>query len=67
MLDLANPKVGDNQVLPTAERDIARLEIIHEVYRSAGERTMLSAGIAQGSRVADIGCGTALCIFMASG
>ena len=58
MSELANPKVGDNYVLPTGNKDAARLEIIHEVYRSAGERAMLAAGIPQGGKVADIGCGT---------
>ena len=54
-------------MLPTDEKDVARLEIIHEIYRRAGEHTMLSAAIAQDPRVADIGCGTGLQIFMANG
>lgn len=58
MSEIENPKVGDNYVLPTGNNDAARLEVIHEVYSSAGERAMLSASIPQGSKVADIGCGT---------
>ena len=67
MPNLASPKVCDHYVLPTGEGDATRLEIIHELYRRAGERAMLSAGIVQGARVADSGCGTGLRIFMASG
>lgn len=64
MPDLANGKVGDNQVLPTDEKDVARLEIVNEILWRAGERAMLPAGIAQDARVADISCGAALCIFI---
>ena len=31
MPDLANGKVDDNQVLPTDEKDVARLEIVNEI------------------------------------
>ena len=58
MSDTATPIVGDNYVLPTGDKDAARLDIIHAVYKSAGARAMLSAGIPLGGRVADIGCGT---------
>lgn len=58
MSNIATPVVGDNYALPTGEKDAARLDIIHAVYKSAGERAMLQAGIPQGGRVADIGCGT---------
>ena len=58
MSEIENPKVGDNYVLPTGDNDAARLDIIHAVYKSAGERAMLAADIPQGGRVADIGCGT---------
>ena len=58
MSEIENPKVGDNYVLPTGEKDAARLEIIHDVYKFAGERAMLLAGIPQGGTVADVGCGT---------
>lgn len=58
MPKIENLKVGDNYVLPTGDNDAARLEIIHDVYKLAGERAMLLAGIPQGGRVADIGCGT---------
>ena len=58
MSEIENPKVGDNYVLPTGEKDAARLEIIHDVYKLAGERAMLLACIPQGGTVADVGCGT---------
>lgn len=58
MSEIENPKVGDNYVLPTGDKDAARLEIIHDVYKSAGESAMLATGIPQGGTVADIGCGT---------
>ena len=60
MSDTAAQIVGDNYVLPTGDKDAARLDTIHAVYKSAGERAMLAAGIPRGGRVADIGCGTGL-------
>lgn len=58
MPDGSSARVGDNYILPTGEKDAARLDLIHQVYGPAGEQAVRKAGIPIWGRVADIGCGT---------
>ena len=57
MNDISNP-VGDNYVLETGDRGAARLQLLHDVYWPSAEEVCRTSGLAEGWRVADIGCGT---------
>jgi ubiquinone/menaquinone biosynthesis C-methylase UbiE len=50
--------VGDNYVLATGDRGAARLELLDEVYGASTRAACEERGLAEGWRVADIGCGT---------
>jgi SAM-dependent methyltransferase len=50
--------IGDNYVLASGEAGAKRLELLQRVYGSATERVCREVGLAEGWRVADIGCGT---------
>jgi len=51
-------QVGDDYVLPTGEKDAARLDVIHQVYGPVSVRGLEAAGMDAVRRAADIGCGT---------
>jgi ubiquinone/menaquinone biosynthesis C-methylase UbiE len=44
-------------VLATGSAAVRRLTILHEIYAPAGRRILLQAGLKEGMRVADFGCG----------
>jgi SAM-dependent methyltransferase len=44
-------------VLATGERAVRRLHVLHNVYSPVGRRVLLQAGLKEGMRVADFGCG----------
>jgi SAM-dependent methyltransferase len=50
--------VGDKYVLPTGERDAARLDVIHAVYGPVSLRGLQVAEIGEARRAADMGCGS---------
>jgi SAM-dependent methyltransferase len=47
----------DPYVLATGAAAVRRLHVLHDVYAPAGRRVLLQAGLAEGMRVADFGCG----------
>ncbi|HEU4841591.1 MAG TPA: hypothetical protein VFT09_09120, partial [Ilumatobacteraceae bacterium] len=49
--------VGDDYVLATGDEGAARLHLLHEVYGASSRAACAAAGLAEGWRVADIGCG----------
>jgi SAM-dependent methyltransferase len=48
---------SDSYVLATGAAAVRRLHVLHDVYAPAGKRVLLQAGLTQGMRVADFGCG----------
>jgi len=44
-------------VLATGAAAVRRLHVLHDVYAPAGRRVLLQAGLKEGMRVADFGCG----------
>jgi SAM-dependent methyltransferase len=44
--------------LATGADAVGRLQILHKIYSPAGRQFLLEAGLAQGMRVADFGCGS---------
>jgi SAM-dependent methyltransferase len=44
-------------VLATGEAAVRRLHLLHKIYAPAGRRILLEAGLKEGMRVADFGCG----------
>ena len=44
-------------VLATGANAVRRLHVLHDIYAPAGRRILLQAGLAEGMRVADFGCG----------
>jgi len=51
-LDQLNP-----YALATGAAAVRRLHVLHDIYSPAGRRVLLQAGLRQGMRVADFGCG----------
>lgn len=49
--------VGDDYVLATGDEGVARLHLLDEVYGASSRTACTAAGLAEGWRVADIGCG----------
>lgn len=45
-------------ILATGAQDAERLHILNQVYGSASEAALLRAGLGQGMRVAEVGCGS---------
>jgi SAM-dependent methyltransferase len=48
---------SDPYVLATGAAAVRRLHVLHDVYSPAGQRILRQAGLAEGMRVADFGCG----------
>src|SRR5438309_6311795 len=48
---------SDPYVLATGAAAVRRLHVLHHIYSPAGKRILLQAGLAEGMRVADFGCG----------
>jgi ubiquinone/menaquinone biosynthesis C-methylase UbiE len=49
--------VGDDYVLATGDEGAARLQLLDEVYGASSRAACTAAGLGEGWRVADIGCG----------
>lgn len=47
-------------VLATGSAAVRRLHLLHDIYSPAGRRMLLEAGLREGMRVADFGCGVGL-------
>ena len=54
---MSNVPTAGEYSLATGEAAVRRLKILHEVYEPAGRRVLLQAGLREGMRVADFGCG----------
>jgi SAM-dependent methyltransferase len=52
----AGSKLGA-YALTTGEDAVRRLHLLHQIYSPAGKRVLLQAGLKEGMRVADFGCG----------
>src|SRR5947208_16308063 len=48
---------SDSYVLATGAAAVRRLHVLHNIYSPAGKRVLLQAGLAEGMKVADFGCG----------
>jgi SAM-dependent methyltransferase len=48
---------SDSYVLATGAAAVRRLHVLHNIYSPAGKRILLHAGLTEGMRVADFGCG----------
>src|SRR5436305_10478881 len=48
---------SDSYVLATGATAVRRLHVLHHIYSPAGKRILLQAGLTEGMRVADFGCG----------
>ena len=53
----SNASVSDPYVLATGPAAVRRLHVLHNIYSPAGRRVLLQAGLKEGMRVADFGCG----------
>jgi SAM-dependent methyltransferase len=51
------PTSADPYVLATGAAAVRRLHVLHNIYSPAGKRILLQAGLTEGMRVADFGCG----------
>src|SRR4051812_14955685 len=49
--------VTGEYALATGARAVYRLGLLHNIYAPTGRRVMLKAGLTQGMKVADFGCG----------
>lgn len=49
---------GTVYILPTGARDLERLRLLDQVYGPASHAVLRRAGLAEGLRVAEVGCGT---------
>jgi SAM-dependent methyltransferase len=48
---------SDSYVLATGAAAVRRLHVLHNIYSPAGKRILLQAGLTEGMKVADFGCG----------
>ena len=54
---LALGSLSDPYALATGSAAVRRLYVLHEIYSPVGRRVLLEAGLREGMRVADFGCG----------
>jgi ubiquinone/menaquinone biosynthesis C-methylase UbiE len=54
--NISNISVGE-YALATGPAAVRRLHVLHNIYAPAGRRVLQRAGVSQGMRVADFGCG----------
>ena len=54
---LSDTLASDPYVLATGAAAVRRLHVLHNIYSPAGRRVLLQAGLKEGMRVADFGCG----------
>src|SRR3954462_6227890 len=52
-----SPVSFDPYVLATGAAAVRRLHVLHNIYSPAGQRILRQAGLTEGMRVADFGCG----------
>jgi SAM-dependent methyltransferase len=58
---MATTFVHENSyALATGAAAVRRLHLLHDIYSPAGRRVLLEAGLGEGMRVADFGCGVGL-------
>jgi SAM-dependent methyltransferase len=57
MSSATGPVCSDPYVLATGAAAVRRLHVLHNIYSPAGKRILLHAGLTEGMRVADFGCG----------
>jgi SAM-dependent methyltransferase len=55
---------SDPYVLATGAAAVRRLHVLHNIYSSAGQRILRQAGLTEGMRVADFGCGVGVVTHM---
>jgi ubiquinone/menaquinone biosynthesis C-methylase UbiE len=53
----ARSRRSDPYALATGPAAVRRLHLLHKIYAPAGKRVLLEAGLREGMRVADFGCG----------
>jgi SAM-dependent methyltransferase len=53
--------------LATGAAAVRRLHVLHDIYAPAGRRVLLEAGLQQGMKVADFGCGVGVVTRMLAG
>lgn len=53
--------------LATGTAAVRRLHVLHDIYSPAGRRVLLQAGLREGMRVADFGCGVGVVTRMLAG
>lgn len=56
-MSLTGPTCTDPYVLATGAAAVRRLHVLHNIYSPAGRRILLQAGLTEGMKVADFGCG----------
>jgi ubiquinone/menaquinone biosynthesis C-methylase UbiE len=59
-MQTASKPVSGEYSLVTGEAAVRRLRALHQVYSPTGRRVLLQAGLKEGMRVADIGCGVGM-------
>src|SRR5262249_3210604 len=57
MLQVSSNRADSSYALAAGEAAAYRLRILHELYAPGTGRALLDAGLQQGMRVADVGCG----------
>lgn len=54
---MSSDTLADPYVLATGAAAVRRLHALHDLYSPAGQRVLLRAGLTEGMKVADFGCG----------
>src|SRR5262245_13455258 len=55
---LNSPTRSGPYVLASGADAVGRLEVLHQIYSPAGRQALIEAGLKEGMRVADFGCGS---------
>ena len=63
----SNGRASEPYVLATGETADYRLRLLHRLYGQGTRRVLLEAGLMQGMRVADLGCGVGMVTAMLAG